>query len=97
MSTAPEAKPKAEAKAEQCLGIDKWLWHARFCRTRRLAQIVAAKGNIRLSGQRVENAGTRLRPCDVMALAKGGSVMVIRGLGLGLGVRRGPAKMAQSL
>ncbi len=81
--------------ATESLRIDKWLWHARFCRTRKLAQIVASKGHLRVNGHRVEKAGARVQAGDIMTLATGGQAMVIRVLGLG--ERRGPAKMARTL
>ena len=69
--------------ATESLRIDKWLWHARFCRTRKLAQIVASKGHLRVNGHRVEKAGARVQAGDIMTLATGGQAMVIRVLGLG--------------
>ena len=50
----------------ESLRIDKWLWHARFCKTRLIAQEKAVKGHIRLNGQRVEKASTAVRVGDVM-------------------------------
>ncbi len=81
--------------AKEALRIDKWLWHARFCRTRKLAQIVASKGQVRVNGHRVEKAGARIRMGDIMTLVSGRQVMVIRVLGLG--EKRGPAEMARTL
>lgn len=75
--------------------IDKWLWHARFCKTRAIAQEKAAAGHIRLNGQRVEKSSASVRVGDVMTLPAGGKVIAFKVLGLGL--RRGPAAEAQML
>lgn len=77
------------------LRIDKWLWHARLCRTRIVAQHQAAAGLIRLNGRRVERASTRVRPGDVMTLTMGAEVLVVRVVKLG--ARRGPAPEARAL
>ena len=79
----------------ESLRIDKWLWHARFCKTRAIAQAKAAAGHIRINGHRVEKASAAVRVGDVMTLAAGGKVMAVRVLGLG--ERRGPAAEARLL
>lgn len=75
--------------------IDKWLWHARFYRTRALAQHAAAKGMIRLNGARVRKASVTVRPGDILTLPRGGQVVAVRVEMLAL--RRGPACDAQNL
>jgi ribosome-associated heat shock protein Hsp15 len=75
--------------------IDKWLWHARFSKTRSLAQQKAAQGQIRLNGQRVEKPSAAVRVGDVLTLPAGGKVISIKITGLG--VRRGPATEARTL
>ena len=77
------------------LRIDKWLWNARFCKTRPLAQEKAAKGHIRLNGNRIEKASATVRVGDVMTLPVGGKVVALKVLGLG--GRRGPATEARTL
>ena len=79
----------------ESLRIDKWLWHARFCKTRAIAQAKAAQGRIRLNGNRVEKPSTSVKVGDVLTLPAGGNVVSFRVLGLCL--RRVPAKEAQSL
>jgi ribosome-associated heat shock protein Hsp15 len=75
--------------------IDKWLWHARFHKTRALAQAAAVKGHIRLNGRRVEKASAEVRIGDRLAVPRGNGVVVVRVLGCG--IRRGPATEAQAL
>ena len=77
------------------LRIDKWLWHARFCKTRAIAQQKAEAGHIRINGNRVERSSFAVRIGDVMTLPAGGKVMALRVLGLG--ERRGPATEARGL
>ena len=75
--------------------IDKWLWHARFSKTRGIAQAAARAGRIRLNGQRVEKAGTEVKPGDTLTLPRGREVVAVRVVALG--TRRGPAAEAQAL
>jgi ribosome-associated heat shock protein Hsp15 len=77
------------------LRIDKWLWHARFCKTRALAQRKAAAGLIRVNGQRIERASTLIHPGDVLTLPLARSVIALRVLALG--ARRGPPAEARAL
>lgn len=75
--------------------LDKWLFHARFYRTRALAQAAASSGRIRLNGQRTDKPGHALRCGDVLTLGKGGAVLAVRVLALA--ERRGSASDAQGL
>ncbi len=75
--------------------LDKWLFHARFYRTRALAQAAAARGKIRLNGTRVEKPSQTVKPGDVLTLGAGGQILAIRILGLA--ERRGPAPSARAL
>jgi ribosome-associated heat shock protein Hsp15 len=75
--------------------IDKWLFHARFYRTRSLAQAAASAGKVRLNGVRVEKPAQPLRPGDVLTLGRGGEIVALRVLALA--ERRGPATEAQRL
>jgi ribosome-associated heat shock protein Hsp15 len=75
--------------------IDKWLFHARFYRTRTLAQAAASAGKVRLNGIRVEKPSQPLKPGDILTLGRGGDVMALRVLALA--ERRGSALEAQLL
>jgi ribosome-associated heat shock protein Hsp15 len=75
--------------------IDKWLFHARFYRTRALAQQAASSGRLRLNGQRVEKPAQTLKPGDILTLGRGGQILVFRVLGLAR--RRGSAPEARNL
>jgi ribosome-associated heat shock protein Hsp15 len=75
--------------------LDRWLWYARFSRTRAAAARLAAQGCIRINRQRTEKAHARVRPGDVLTFGVGSSVRVVRVRALGR--RRGPAEEARSL
>ena len=75
--------------------IDKWLFHARFYRTRPLAQAAASAGKVRLNGVRIDKPGHALRCGDVLTLGRGADVMAVRVLALA--ERRGPATEARTL
>ncbi|HEY0301810.1 MAG TPA: RNA-binding S4 domain-containing protein [Rhizomicrobium sp.] len=75
--------------------IDKWLWHARFYKTRVLAQEAADKGRVRVNGIRVEKAGRGIRLGDVLTVPFGSEVLVVRVVAFG--ERRGPAPEARAL
>jgi len=75
--------------------IDKWLWHARFYKTRVLAQEAAAKGRIRRNDVRIEKASVEVKIGDILTLPRGREVAVIRVLACG--ERRGPASEARLL
>ncbi|HVT23805.1 MAG TPA: RNA-binding S4 domain-containing protein [Rhizomicrobium sp.] len=75
--------------------IDKWLWHARFFKTRALAHSAASSGHIRLNGFRVEKAHQAIKPGDVLTVARSREVLVVRVRGEA--IRRGPAREAQAL
>jgi ribosome-associated heat shock protein Hsp15 len=75
--------------------IDKWLFHARFFRTRALAQAAASAGRLRLNGNRVEKPAQTVRPGDILTLPWGREVLALRIKALAQ--RRGPASQAQAL
>ena len=75
--------------------IDKWLFHARFYRTRLLAQAACESGRIRLNGVRIDKPGHVLKAGDVLTLGKGNQVIAVRVLALA--EKRGPAKEAEAL
>ena len=83
------------AEGEDAQRIDKWLWHARFARTRGAAQRLALSGHVRVNRERVGSASRLVRAGDVLtiALGRGVSVVKIRNIG----DRRGSAAEAQDL
>lgn len=77
------------------LRIDKWLWYARFFKTRSLASEVCGDGRIRVNGRAVGKASHAIRPGDVLTFPLGPAIRVVRVTALG--VRRGPAPEAALL
>jgi ribosome-associated heat shock protein Hsp15 len=75
--------------------IDKWLWHARFYRSRALAQQAAASGLLRLNGSRVQRASAGVQPGDIVTLPRGREVIAVRIEAVAL--RRGPSVEARRL
>jgi len=75
--------------------IDKWLWHARFYRSRALAQEAALSGLVRLNGARVEKAGHGIKPGDIVTVPQGRAVVAVRVVAIA--ERRGPASAARTL
>ena len=77
------------------LRIDKWLWHARFFKSRTLASTLCAAGKIRVDGTVVTKAHMPVRPGQVLTFVKERHVRVVKVLAIG--TRRGPASEAQAL
>ena len=77
------------------LRLDKWLWQARFFKTRSLAATVANKGRVRINRMLVTKPHYRVRPGDILTFAQGQEIRVVRILALG--ERRGPAPEARTL
>lgn len=75
--------------------LDKWLWFARFARTRSLAARLASDGFVRVNGSRTENPAKAIGIGDVVTVAAPHATLAVRVLGLGL--RRGPAPEARLL
>ncbi len=80
----------------ESLRIDKWLWHARFYKTRSLAQQAACSGVLRLNNARVEKASVAVKPGDVLTVPRGHREIAIVRV-QALGICRGPAPEAQGL
>lgn len=79
----------------QKLRIDKWLWHARFFKTRSLAAKVVSGGKLRVNGQPISKPAYMLSASDVLTFPQADNVRVIKVLAMG--ERRGPAPEAQQL
>ena len=77
------------------LRVDKYLWFARFFKTRSLATKRANGGRIRINGNKIKKSSDTVRIGDILTFAQGNEIRVIRVLNLG--TRRGPAQEAQSL
>jgi len=79
----------------QSLRIDKWLWHARFFKTRTLAAKVVSAGHVRVNAERVKKPSTSIKAGDGLSFMQGRQLRIVRIMALG--ERRGPATEAQAL
>lgn len=86
---------RADPSAAPRLRLDKWLWQARFFKTRALAAELISAGAVRVNGTRVSRPGRDISAGDTLTFPQGDRIRVIRVLLLGL--RRGPATEAQAL
>ncbi|HSH89418.1 MAG TPA: S4 domain-containing protein [Ramlibacter sp.] len=76
------------------LRIDKWLWAARFFKTRTLAVDEIGKGRVEVNGQEVKPA-REVKVGDTVSLRQGQQTRVV--VVKGLSGMRGPAPVAQAL
>lgn len=77
--------------------LDKWLWAARFYKTRALAAEAVDKGRVQVNGQPAKPA-RQLRPGDLIRLRQGAQGDLQREVQVvGLSHVRGPAPVAQLL
>jgi ribosome-associated heat shock protein Hsp15 len=77
------------------LRIDKWLWFARFLKSRSQAADLVEQGEVTVNGTVVTRTAHALKPGDVVGFALGRRRRLVRVLALG--ERRGPAPEAQAL
>ena len=87
--------PAAPTGSAQALRLDKWLWQARFFKTRSLAARQVSEGKVRVNAVRVSKPARAVGPGDVLTFPQGRAVRVVRILALG--TRRGPAPEARAL
>lgn len=74
--------------------IDKWLWAARFFKTRSLATDAVDNGRVRLDGERIKPART-VKIDDKLLIDNGAEVWEV--LVAGISDQRGPAPVARLL
>ncbi len=77
------------------LRLDKFLWFARIVKTRSLAQALAERGHLRLSGRVIDRCHAPVRVGDVLSFAVHGRVRVLKVEALP--TRRGPPAEARAL
>ncbi|WP_299817132.1 RNA-binding S4 domain-containing protein [uncultured Jannaschia sp.] len=77
------------------LRVDKWLWQARFFKTRTLAAKVVSEGHIRANGTRLTKPSHGVAPGDSLTFPQGDRIRVVEIVALG--DRRGPALEAHAL
>jgi ribosome-associated heat shock protein Hsp15 len=90
-----DAVSAGKAPRDERLRLDKWLWHARFFKSRSLATRACAAGRVRINRALVSKSHATVKPGDVLTFPLGSVIRVIEIVALG--VRRGPAPEAQAL
>jgi ribosome-associated heat shock protein Hsp15 len=93
-ASAPDLSANGKIWQEK-IRADKWLFFARFFKTRHIAAELITKGRLRVNGQKQSKPGHALSTGDVLTFPMGQWVRVIRVLDSG--ERRGPAAEAQTL
>ena len=86
------ASPDPDGRSQR---LDKWLWRARFFKTRTLAAKACTAGHVRSGGSAITKSHHRVRVGDVLTFAQGRYIRVVKVLALG--ARRGPALEARAL
>jgi ribosome-associated heat shock protein Hsp15 len=75
--------------------VDKWLWCARFFKSRTLAAKACHDGRIRVAGQGATKAHHAVKVGDVLTFPLGPNIRVVRVVALA--IRRGPSAEARTL
>ena len=75
----------------ESLRLDKWLWAARFFKTRKLAADAIAGGKVHLNQQRTK-PGKEVKSCDTLSISKDGYTWELTVIALSS--QRRPAKEA---
>jgi ribosome-associated heat shock protein Hsp15 len=74
--------------------VDKWLWAARFAKTRSAATALVLAGHVKVGGERVKPA-REVAPGDTVEIRTGPIRRTV--VVAGIADRRGPAKVAATL
>lgn len=77
------------------LRIDKWLWYARFFKSRATASRMVASGRLRINGETISKPHRQVLPDMVLVFPQAEVIRTIKVLELA--TRRGPASEAQAL
>ena len=62
--------------------LDKWLYYARFAKTRERASRMCLEGAVRVNRVRTEKPDFALKPGDVLTFAQGNRIRVVEVRGL---------------
>jgi len=80
--------------SDSAIRVDRWLWAARFYKTRGLATEMVNAGHVLVSGSRKKAAGM-VRAGDQLSISRGPETLIIRVIALA--DKRGSAMVARSL
>lgn len=82
-------------RCEDKTRLDKWLWYARFFKTRGLSAKQVSAGHVRVNSEKVAKPAHSVGPGDVLTFTQARQVRVVRIVDVG--ERRGPASEARAL
>lgn len=81
--------------ANDKMRVDKWLWHARFFKTRGLATKLVSAGHVRVNGSAISKPAFNVGAGDVLTFPQAKQTRIIEIIATS--TRRGPAPEAQAL
>lgn len=79
----------------ESIRLDKWLWQARFFKSRSISSKVVNAGHVRLNGVKVKKTSTPIKVGDTLEFLQVETLRIVKIEALG--TRRGPASEAQTL
>ena len=94
-SNPPTALDTSSEAAVPGQRVDKWLWYARFFKSRSLASRLCKGRKLRINRRVVEKASASVKVGDIVTFPQGNQIRAVQILEIG--VRRGPASEAQLL
>lgn len=84
-----------ESGSQETIRLDKWLWFARFFKTRSLASKMCKAHKIRIDGQLISKASIAVRAGNILTFSRADQVVIIKIRAIG--ERRGPYSEACEL
>ncbi|MDA5192547.1 RNA-binding S4 domain-containing protein [Govanella unica] len=90
-----EPKPQETELSASKARLDKWLWQARFFKSRGLAQALCRSGLLRVNGTSITKPDAHVGAGDILSFPYGRSVRVVQVIALP--TRRGPPAEARLL
>jgi ribosome-associated heat shock protein Hsp15 len=88
-----KAKTNSESSDQAKLRVDKWLWAARFFKTRSLAKAAIEGGKVHIEGQRIK-VSKEISTGDMLTIRQGWDEKIIQVVALS-GQRRGAPEAQQ--
>lgn len=80
---------------EDVIRVDRWLWFARFFKSRSLAAKLVQSKKVRINSTVIAKPSVAVKPGDVLTFPQAKEIRVIKIVAIG--TRRGPAPEAQTL
>lgn len=85
----------SEQTTETTIRVDRWLWFARFFKSRSIAAKMVQSRKVRLNSAIVTKPSVTVKAGDVLTFQQAKDIRVVKILAIG--TRRGPAPEAQAL